>query len=220
MAEQLIINSQNNNIGRGGNYSGIQARGTRDGSIFTCDWLEALGQEGRVFFGSDADQNDALTGQTSFANTTPTLLLNVPASAVAIPLYLKLVEVGTVAGALIDVINEIDNIAAYASGGTEETVLSSRTDAPIAKLCSLYSTPTATAGYGVNIDADRLAPDVDPASADAGGPFKYEWNRGARPIYLVGPASWKIFTFAGTTGPSWTWTICWAELPASALTST
>lgn len=192
------------------------ASGTRDGAPFTADWLHALAQEGRLYIASDADQNDLVTGQTSFVNTTPTFLLTVPSGTTAIPVYLSLTEAGTVAGDYIDVLIEIDNIAGYASGGTAETVLASRTDDPTAENCTFYSNPTATAGYGVLVDSFRLAEDVDPASADAGGPFGLKW-RPPYPIYLVGPACLKVFTFATGTGPSWAWSAAWIEVPSTSV---
>lgn len=215
---RYIARANAGGVQRAGAGGYIGASATRDGAGFTADWLHALAAEGRIFVASDADQNDLVLGQTSFVNTTPTFLLNVPDGSVAIPLYVSLTEAGSVAGDYIDVLFEIDNIAAYASAGTAETVLSARTDHPTANLCTLYSNPTATAGYGVLVDSFRLAEDVDPASADAGLPFGLKWKP-PYPMYLVGPASLKIFTFAASTGPSWAWSIAWAELPETALAS-
>lgn len=185
--------------------------GSRDGAAYVGDYMLMQALAGRIFAASDADQNDAVTGQTSFANTTPTFLLNVPSGTTAIPLWVNLQQSGSVAGDFITVIIEIDNIAAYASGGTSETVLSTRVDAPVANVATLYSGATATAGYGVSLYHATMAEDVDPASADAQffGPVLW---RPAAPVILVGPASLKVFTFAGTTGPTWLWSIGWCEL--------
>ena len=212
MADARLI-ARPSTVGRASGGTWVGAMGTRSGAAFSADYLHQLAQEGRIFFASDADQNDQLTGQTSFADTTPTLLLNVPSGYCAVPLYLRLMQAGTVAGDFIDVILEIDNIAAYASGGTAETILSSRTDQPVAPSCGLYSGATATAGYGVAVAHYRMAEDVDPASADA-QQFGLVWQP-AVPMYLVGPASFKVFTFAGTTGPTWRWSIAWAEVPVA-----
>lgn len=193
-------------------------RGTRDGAGFTADWITALAMEGRVYIASDADQNDAVTGQTSFVNTTPTFILTVPSGTTAIPLWVRLCQVGTVAGDFIDVIIEIDDIVGYASGGTAETVLPSRTDNPVAKAATLYSGATATAGYGVAVGHYRIAEDVDPASADAQSFGPIIWKP-ELPMFLVGGACLKVFTFAGTTGPTWNWSIAWAEIPTTTMIS-
>lgn len=191
-------------------------RVTRDGMLLT-DYLLNLAFQGRVFVASDADQNDTVTGQTSFANTTPTFLLNVPTGTTAIPLFVKLAQAGSVAGAAIDIIIEIDDIAAYSSGGTSETVLCTRTDNPVGNKCALYSGATATAGYGVNLEyVFAMVQDVAAAVADDYKWHQFEWKPPA-PIFLVGPASLKVFTYAGTTGPSWVWSAGWAEVPSSDL---
>jgi len=197
-------------------YSGV--RGTRDGSIFTADFMMGLAMQGRIFIASDADQNDTVTGQTSFANTTPTFLLNVPSGTTAIPLYAKLGQAGTVAGGAIDIIVEIDDIAAYSTGGTSETVLCARTDNPIGNKCALYSGATATAGYGIVVESVfQMVQDVASAVADDYRWHQFKWEPKI-PIMLVGPASLKIFTYASTTGPTWVWSIAWAEIPSSDIT--
>ena len=87
-------------------------------------WVLAAG--GRVYIASDADQNDRVTGQTSFANTTPTFLLNNPSTStvVCIPFYYQLTQTGTVAGGAISIETEARSATAYASGGTSEGVSS------------------------------------------------------------------------------------------------
>ena len=107
-----------------------------------------LAGEGRTFYASDADQDDKLTGQTSFANTTPTLFLRVPVGTVAIPGLVALGQSGTVAGDAITVIIEIDNEDRLNTGGTSETRFNARTGGaqlPTAQ-CTVLSTATATAG--------------------------------------------------------------------------
>lgn len=191
-----------------------QFRGTRDGSVFTATYVQALGLEGRIFYSSDADQNDYVTGQTSFANTTPTFLLRVPSGTTAIPLAVRLRQAGTVAGGQIDVIIEIDNADRYSSGGTSETVLSSRTDNPVTNNCTLYSGATAAAGYGVRIfGLVGLEQDVTPLYPELSG---VDWI-GDGSDYLVGPAAFAVYTYAATTGPTWSWAVKWAEIPSTDL---
>lgn len=193
------------------------ARGLSDGAIIQVPWFTALALEGRVFYASDADQNDLVTGQTSFAATTPSFLLRVPSGTTAIPLMVDLGQTGSVAGGAVDVIIEIDDADRYSSGGTAETILSARTDQPITPACSLYSGATASAGYGVRVIGRTIGQDVSPAE---GAVNAFVWHPSLEaPPLLVGPAALAIYTYAGTTGPTWFWTIKWAELPtASAVT--
>ena len=194
-----------------------KARLSKAGDLIALPSLEHLGRAGRIFIASDADQNDTVTGQTSFANTTPTFLLNVPSGTTAMPLYVCLVQAGTVAGAAIDVIFEIDNANRYSSGGTAETVLASRTDAPVTNASTLYSGATATAAYGVAFDHILAIPaDVAPAITEIYEYHQIKW-RPPVPIYVVGPGAFLVYTYAGTTGPTWNWAVAWAEIPTTSI---
>lgn len=168
---------------------------------------------GRLVVASDADQNDRVTAQTSFANTTPTFLLNVPDGSCAVPLWVDLAQKGSVAGDFIEVKIEADDIAAYSSGGTSETLFYLRNGAGFTSSCALYSGATTTAGYGISLAQYSVAEDVDPASADA-QPFKVRWDAGYV-LPLIGPASFKVFTWAGSTAPTWEWSIGFLDLPVS-----
>lgn len=176
------------------------------------DFLTYLAADGRIFYASDADQNDLVTGQTSFANTTPTFVLEVPTGTTAIPLMVRLSQTGTVAGGAIDVIMELDNAARYSSGGTTETVLAAKTGGNTqSNNCTLYSGATAAAGYGVRIFGATIGQDVSPAE---GAPNEILWTPVAGLDFLVGPAAFLVYTYAGTTGPTWFWTVKWAEIPS------
>lgn len=174
---------------------------------YAADYIWRLADLGRIYVASDADQNDTVTGQTSFAATTPSFMLRVPVNAVAIPMFLNLSQTGTVAGAAIDVIIELDDIDRYSSGGTAETTFSPRKTNPVTPRCSVYSTPTAAAGYGVRIWGTTIGQDVSPAEGAVQGPF---WKP-EMPYFLEGPASLLIYTYAGTTAPTWFWSFGWAE---------
>lgn len=192
----------------------ISPAATRDGILYTAPRVHALAQEGRVYIATDGDANDTVTGQTSFADTTPTFLLAVPAGTTCELLSMVLQQTGTVAGGVIDVNMAVDSSSiAYASGGTAEASFCARTDAPNgAALCTLYSTATATtARLTKQLDSFHLGMDVSPAEAaltdSVWTPEKY-----GRPLILVGPAALGVFTSAGTTGPTWYWSFSWAEL--------
>lgn len=191
---------------------------TADGSAFHADYLHALAREGRIFVARDGDEDDTVTGQTSFAATTPTFLLDVPNGTVAIPLWVRLVQVGSVAGGAISVHISADNLSRYSSGGTSETISSTRTDTGTA-LSTLYSGATAAAATARNIIVDHavIAPDVAPASADA-QKFDYLWTpHSSAPLYVVGLGAFLVFTYAASTGPTWRWSVGWAEIPESEL---
>ena len=210
----MHIRAQEKTVGRSADGTMVGQRGDRSGMSYFDDQIWALALEGRVYVASDADQNDVVTGQTSFANTTPTFLLDVPLGTIAIPLFANLAQAGTVAGGAIDVLFEIDDVVRYSTGGTSEAALCLRTSGGVTKACSLYSGATAVAGYGIMLDHLMAIPaDVAPAVTEM---YEYHQIRFRPPVpaFLVGPAAFLVYTYAGTTGPSWNWSIGWAELPA------
>lgn len=172
------------------------------------DWASRMALAGRVFYGSDADQNDLVTGQTSFAATTPTIMIDVPSGTTCVPLMVSLTQTGSVAGGAIDVIIEIDNADRYNTGGTSETVLGSRTTGAETNACTLYTGATANSGYGARIYGITIGQDVSPAE---GAPNEVLWTPSGGYDFLVGPAGFLVYTYAGSTGPTWFWTVKWAE---------
>lgn len=183
-------------------------------SLYSGNLVDLLASQGKVFYASDADQNDLVTGQTSFANTTPTFLLDIPSGTVAVPLMMTLCQTGTVAGGAVDIIMEFDNATRYASGGTSETAFNARSDKGAVyqtdRNSRLFTGATASAGYGIRVMGLTTGQDVSPAE---GAVQEIIWTPPAGFDFLVGPASWAVYTYAGTTGPTWFWTFKWAEWP-------
>lgn len=179
-------------------------------------WLAA---EGRVYYGAGAALNTAVTGATSFATTTPTLLLDVPENTTAIPLMARLFQAGTVAGGAVTVLIEIDNADRYTSGGTAATVLGARTTGAKTQASTLYSTAgsaiTATDAVGVRLAGYLLGQDVSPAE---GAVNEVIWTPTAGLDLLVGPAAFIVNTFAAVTGPTWFFSVKWAEIPTEWIT--
>ena len=185
---------------------------------FTADISWRLALEGRIFIAADADQNDRVTGQTSFAQTTPTFLLHNPAASnvLVIPFYYQLAQTGTVAGGDIAVETELVYPSAYASGGTSERVRHARIGyiGSVTNKALLYSGATATAGYGIAAGHATLAADVSGAEGIIN---VYEWQSPTG-VFLDPNCSLNVFTSAGTTGPTWGWHFVWAEVPFEMLT--
>ena len=177
------------------------------GAPVMADYLWRLGLEGRLFVASDADQNDLVTGQASYADTTPTFLLSVPAGFTAIPLFLNLSQTGTVAGGAIDVIIEMAAVDKFSTGGVIEGVFNVRSGQRNVSKSLLRSGATAFTGDGVRLFGATIGQDVSPAEGAVQGPF---WKP-ELPYFLQGPASLAIFTYAATTGPTWFWSIGFAE---------
>ena len=69
-------------------------------------YLSAIGW---MYNASAAAASTTVTGSTSFANTDPTFLLDVPSGTTCIPSYMSLGQTGTVAFAAISLIMEVDD---------------------------------------------------------------------------------------------------------------
>lgn len=179
--------------------------------------VERLTVDGRFFIAADADENDRVTGQTSFANTTPTFLLDVPEGTTAIPLFVNLTQAGTVAGGAISVRIAIDDRKRYASAGTSETVYNPSKRFKRQNKCTLYSGATANApaidSYGIRVFSAVFGADVDTAEGAVQGPY---WSAES-PYLLEGPATFLVYTDAAATGPTWEWSVGWCEFPTSLL---
>jgi hypothetical protein len=195
-------------------YEPTQSFGARKFPL-NADWGTALIFGGYAFLAGDADQNDVVTGQTSFASTTPTFMLRNPAGSdkVIFPPYFNLTQSGSVAGGDITIVTEVD-YDAYSTGGTSERVKNQRygmAGKPTNKGL-LYSGATATAGYGIVTGTPAtLAPDVSPAE---GVINIYEWSNPGGVLLDPGTCL-KSFTYAASTGPTWLWGFPWFEIPLS-----
>lgn len=173
-------------------------------------WRIAI--EGRIYVAADADQNDRVTGQTSFAATTPTFLLHNPANSgvVMLPFYYQIAQTGSVAGGDIAVETEARAPSAYSSAGTSEKVRPLRiAGGGPGNKCLLYSGATAAGDYGIAVGHVTLAPDVSPAE---GVINIYEWSAPVG-LMLDPNSSLNVFTSAASTGPTWGWHFVWAEIP-------
>src|SRR3990167_12660 len=183
-------------------------------SPVTADLSWRFALEGKIYYCSDADANDVVTGQTSFVETTPTFLQVNPARSdkVLIPLLVNLCQTGTVAGGAIDVIGVLDRADRYASAGTSEGVMNANTSINGGNRVLLYSGATATAsvaGQHKRVEGVTLGQDVSPAE---GAVQIYTWTPQSG-IDLMFPGSSMLwYTYAGTTGPTWFWTFKWLEL--------
>ena len=167
--------------------------------------------DGRAFMVSNAARETALAvGGTSFSDTAPAFVLDVPSGTGVVPLEIDLRQGGTVAGGVITVLATLSDKVRRASGGTSHTPQNMRFDEPQTSGCSFYTGPTAAANdddislfsglYEHNLDGAVTASQVFWSARHSYAP------------YLVGPASLVVYTFAGTTQPSWFFTVKWAEV--------
>lgn len=193
----------------------------RRGEQVTPDFYQQLVQDGRVFLASNAARETALAGGgTSFSDTAPAFLLDVPTGYTVMPLEIHLAQGGTVAGNVINVLVTLSDKTRYASGGGAITPQNMRFDEPYASACSFY-------GCGTDIVANANADDItlwaaildQDVSTKPESTINVNWSARVNlaPL-LVGPASLVIYAYAGTTEPSLFFNITWAELQTAAVT--
>ncbi len=184
-----------------------------DQFLCTVEGLSArAGMAGRLIVSGDAAVGDLVLGQTSFVATTPTFALHVPTGSLAVPLEVVLQQAGTVAGGAISVVVEISSaVGIYASGGIADKQVALYPGSSYTTACQVYSNPTTTAGYGCQIAMWLRGMDISSAE---GAPTEIVW-RPAAPIFLLGPVSLKVYTWAASTGPSWLWSFKYADLPTT-----
>lgn len=186
------------------------------GNIINTPIIWDLLRRGRVFVAGDADENDRVTGQNSYVATTPTFLLDVKAGTIAIPLWVHMSQAGTVAGDPIAVYMSFDRAARYSSGGTSEAITSMHTGRLQSQTSLLYSGATAAAATEARLLKSQLL-DQDVTDPNTTESIHWEAFRNFIPPFLQGPAALLVFSYAATTGPTWEWSIGWAEIPTANL---
>lgn len=197
------------------NLNGLPVNGTVTINSLSQDLAHKIAISGRKFYASDADENDKVTGATSFSLTTPTFLLRNPADSgvVCIPLFFTLNQSGTVAGGAVDIIAFLDVSDRWSSGGTNERVISARPKSGTKNKCQLRTGATATTPAdttGIRMDGITTGQDVSPAE---GALQQYLWTPTSVMDLLDPGTSMLIYTYADTTGPTWWWSFSWAEVP-------
>ena len=182
---------------------------------------------GRVFRATPAALDTMALGATSFATTTPTIVLYLPADTVEnglqmcmIPLEVRIAQTGTVAGAAVNVVIEADNANRYTSGGTAATRNNvrpqhGRTSQGLVRFSVSADAIVATDAVGTRLAGYTIGQDVSPAE---GAVQEVVWTpeSGIEPLECTASlgSTFLVYTYAGTTGPTVWWSIKWAEFPA------
>ena len=198
------------------------ARLNRRGELVTPALVQSFVSDGRVFHASNpAKQTADAVGSTSYSDTQPAWILDVPTNTSVLLLEFQAKQGGTVAGDLTTYLLTVDTIVRYSSGGTTAPTIYNmlaKTTQVRASLCTVYkhgATPLVAAATSTQetISGGEHVADVD---ALAGGHIFYSTLGSVSP-WLIGPASLGIYAYAGTTGPSYFWSLKWAEMPSTSV---
>lgn len=194
------------------NSSGVYARANRRGELVVPEFFSELGLEGRAFSCSNTAVQTALaSGGTSFSATAPSFSMDVPSGTVVVPTGIRLNQGGTVAGAVITVLVTWDVALRYGSAGTALNSYNMRTDKPYNSAVTWYTGATTAAATNQNLLYGAILKADVSSSPMAAEQFVNLNQKNCQFPILVGPAAIVIFTFAGTTQPSWFYNFQWIE---------
>ncbi len=197
----------------------VTAAGSPEGSAVIVNRIAQLIADGRGFMISNTAREtaEALVG-TSFSDTAPAFLVDVPSGTTMYPAEITLNQGGTVAGGVITLLVCLSDKIRYSSGGTTKTIQNMSFKEERAAVCVAYSAVSAITAIAntddISLDAALIKHDV---ATDPYNPSKrYQWSylTNASPK-LVGPAALIIYSFAGSTAPSWFYSIKWVEYPTT-----
>ena len=218
MAELEIL-AQQQTITRKGDGIHISARGTRDGSLFTADWFQALALEGRVFAVNSGTGTAPTTFGGAYSATDVDLGIDVPDATAIMPITIE-VNLQTTGASLFEVIMLASRSLQATTGGVTLTPVALRTDAPNSTNTTVIGTdgsvtatdPNTTGAYEFYRSGYPTDPDV------AGNPNpRYAFSAlrdGVFPL-IVGEGSIAVYA-SGTSGTGFI-TAIWAELPETAI---
>lgn len=163
--------------------------------------------EERRFVVTHQTPDTLITGQTSFAATTPTFLIRQSATSVRLVLRsILLAQGGVPASGLVRVVVALDTADRLSVAGTTHTPqqlnsLSSRASG----ITAFHTSPTATAaGAGTRYILETASP------AGLGTNININFKDS---VITNTTSSILVYTWA-TTGPQWFWNFEWAEFPA------
>lgn len=205
----------------------LKAQGTRDGALFTAEWVQAKAQEGRVFCANSSKVSTVTTfGAGSITTTEYDLMVSVPAGTTIIPLSIRLKIEAYGSTAIFECMASCGTGGALV-GGTDDTdivVTNLRTDEPFKSLCSIGAAANSAGTYmTTNISEfwrEGLMQSFTQQSATISSvypPQIFKWSAidsGVFPV-LVGAAQLAIYASA-QAGTGFI-TLIYAEVPSTDL---
>ncbi|KKN30810.1 hypothetical protein LCGC14_0830180 [marine sediment metagenome] len=192
----------------------ISAQSTRDGSLFTADWIDRLVLEGRCFgvnggeFSSPAEMGGALVV------TTADLTIDIPAGFILIPISVE-VHIDTITTGITECV-ALASSALTVSTGTALVAKNLRLDAPYtsATTCKGACSANTTPYSGNYFEFFRAGYPTDASLAGSPEPT-YKWQARSNGIGAVVVDGGSISVHVGGSASTAFITVTWAELPES-----
>lgn len=204
----------------------INARGTRDGALYTADWIQGLIHEGRGYHVTVGAFSTGITGGgngTTITNTEPELFMGIPDGTAVLPIRIHVqCEPPLLASDNdeIEILIAVDRLVTYAdtSKGSVEVKFNMRTDNPDTSLCTVASACTSAITaptLGIELARKLYVADVQ---ATAGNAFWQDLDllyEPKHPPVLMGEATLLVY-FGGTVAVEGHILCEWVELPGNA----
>lgn len=196
-------------------HSWLGARGLRDGTLVTANYLDALAQEGRVFAANMGTVTTPITFLVTAANR-PDAWIRVPANTAILPIKLTVsLEAMTGTATEIDVRMASNDIGNGTSSAADVGPRSLRSDAPITSGCTARQLATAdTTAETTPVSLFRKEYILANAAGEDWKGIEITREMMGFPV-LVGAASWEVFVAATTNQATGFVVMTWAEVPSS-----
>jgi len=172
--------------------------------------ISALVEEGKVFHVTNPTVGTEIVGQTSYVATATTFSFRNLGSKLMVPLWARLVQADAVAGGRIIVHTQVVETDQFTSGTALPIANSNwrNKDAPGVLAYHTATLPAFTTGNARLVHTGEYFQTVTAANNDnVINAVTLPGFVGVRPN-----GGLHIYTWAGTTGPSWSFDIGWAEV--------
>lgn len=207
----------------------IPIQGTRDGAMFTADWLQAKAQEGRMFVANSSKVSTVTTfGAGSISSDEIDLMIQVPADTTIIPVEIRVKMEAYGNTAIFETMASIGTGGSISSTTTEYTAItptSLRTDAPHTSACTITAahdsgTPTYMTANISEFWRDGLMQAWTQTSASAGTtyvPQVFKWNALEEGVFPVCVGASQLAVFAASQAGTGFITVVYVEIPTADL---
>jgi len=203
-------------------------RGTRDGAMFTADWVLAHALEGRCFGCNSGTGTTAVTHNATYTAAKPDMLITVPSGTTIIPVFIETSMENTGTAAITTIVACASSVYDAATTDDDLVIYNMRiqTSAPRTSSCQAVATVTAagttplsgnfiefwrgTAGFVEAAFTGNTSPKNEQIS-------RASWNikEAAVPPVIVGEGSLNIYM--SCTASVGFITAIWVEIPSTAI---
>ncbi len=195
----------------------ITAQGTRDGALFTMDWVDRLIMEGRVFGVNNGTLTSPATFSGAMAVDEAEIVIDIPDGTIGIPLSIEF-TLSTGTTGLSEMVAIASSVLGATSSGASLTVYNMRMDAPYSSQAtatgSVITGGNTTPYSGNFIEFFRDGYGTDPSVTGTPPPV-YRWSAKNSSFFPIIVDGGSIMIFAGEAASTGFITMTWAELPES-----